>query len=86
MSIKELVKQFNNGATHGTASDKRVRIEGDNLINYDTIIATRTNKGIELNIKKYSRTTTKLQNLIQIYCNVVNTYEGDNATIYASWN
>lgn len=87
MTISELVKEFNNGATYGTASNKRVRIEGNTLINYDTIIAIRhKDNTIELNKKYYSRTTSKLQNLIRYYCNVTNEYEGKDAYIYYSWN
>jgi len=87
MSISELVQNFGRGATRGTASNKRVRIDGNKLINYDTIIALRNNDGtIQLNIRKYSRTTSKLQGLIKHYTNVTTEFYGDNATIYYSWN
>ena len=86
MSIKDLIIQFNNGATKGTASDKRVRIEGNKLINYNTIIAIRNNDGtIQLNNRKYSRTTSKLQGTIRLYANVTSEFYGENATIYYSW-
>lgn len=82
MSIEEVVKSFNKGATKGKASDGRVRIEGDKLINYNTVIAIRTDKGIKLNARKYSSTTSRLQNKIRAYCNVIEEYEGEDATIY----
>ena len=85
MSIDELVKDFGKGATSGKASNGRVRIEGDNLVNYYTIIATRTSEGVILNNKHYSQTTTKLQNKIRYYCNVIKEYEGENATIIYAW-
>lgn len=85
MSIEELVKRFNKGATKGTASNKRVRIEGNKLINFDTTIAIRTEDGIKLNTRKYSRTTSKLQTKIRCYCNVVEEYEGEDAVIYTYW-
>ena len=86
MSIKDLIIQFQNGATKGTASDKRVRIEGNKLINYNTIIAIRNNDGtIQLNNRKYSRTTSKLQGTIRLYANVTSEFYGENATIYYAW-
>ena len=87
MNIKELIKDFNNGATYGSASNKRVRIDGDYLYNYNTILAIRNNDGtIQLNNRKYSQTTSKLQNNIRQYANVTSEFYGDNATIYYSWN
>ena len=85
MTIEQLIKNFNQGATHGKASGGRVRIEGDELINYDTTIAIRTEEGIKLNCRKYSKTTTKLQNWIRYYCNIIEEYEGEEATIYYCW-
>lgn len=83
MSIEEVVKGFNKGLTKGNASGGRVRIEGDKLINFDTVIAIRTDKGIKLNARKYSRTTSKLQNKIRYYCNVIEEYQGADAIIYS---
>ena len=85
MKIENLVKSFANGATKGQASGGRVRIEGLFLYNYNTIIAQRTEKGVKLNVKKYSRTTTKLQNKIKCFCNVIEEYQGPNANIYCYW-
>ena len=66
MTTTELVENFvHHGATAGSASNKRLRIEGDKLINYSTVIAVRTNSAIVLNGKTYSMTTTKHQNRIR---------------------
>lgn len=85
MSIVDLILNFRDGATKGKASGGRVRIEGDKLINYDTTIAIRTKEGIKLNCKKYSMTTSRLQNTIRAYCNIIEEYEGEEATIYCYW-
>lgn len=82
MSILDVVIAFSNGATSGSASGKRVRIEGDKLINYNTVIAVRTAEGVRLNARKYSSTTSRLQSKIRAYCDVVEEYEGEDATIY----
>lgn len=82
MTNIELIKNFNRGYTHGGSGgrlygDYNLRIEGDNLVNYSTIIAKRElNGGIVLNKKKYSRTTSKIQNYIRQYCNVIEEVEG----------
>lgn len=81
MTISDVLIRFNNGGTKGQASEGRVRIEGDKLYNYNTIIAIRTDEGIKLNSRKYSRTTSKLQNKIRYYCNIIEEFEGDEATI-----
>lgn len=83
MNTTELLKAFNKGERKGQASQGRIRIEGDYLMNYNTIIARRNEKGeIELNNRKYSMTTSKLQNKIRYYCDVKNEFYGDDATIY----
>lgn len=84
MTNLELIKSFNRGAKSGYSGGRdkdlkryNLRIEGDNLVNYSTIIAKRgLNGAIVLNKKKYSRTTSKLQSYIRSYCNVVEEVEG----------
>lgn len=85
MTILDVVLNFRDGATKGEASGGRVRIEGQYLYNYRTIIAKRTAEGIELNVKKYSRTTSKLQNKLKANCNVIKEYSGPDANIYYCW-
>ena len=78
----DLIKSFNRGAKKGGSGGRlydryNLRIEGDNLVNYSTIIAKRgLNGAITLNKKKYSRTTSKIQSYIRNYCNVVEEVEG----------
>lgn len=85
MKIEEVVKNFSKGATSGQASGGRVRIEGAYLYNFRTIIAERTAEGVRLNVRKYSQTTTKLQNQIKRYCNIIEEYQGDWANTLLSW-
>ena len=83
MTNIELIKRFSKGYTSGGSGGKafnnkyNLRIEGDNLVNYSTIIAKRGLNGeIVLNKKKYSRTTSKIQSYIRNYCNVSREVEG----------
>lgn len=87
MKIIDVVKAFNRGEKYGKASNGRVRIENNYLINFDTIIATRTSQGILLNNRYYSRTTSKLQNMIRANCNVIREFQGEKANFnpYISW-
>ncbi len=78
MSNKEFVKKFAQGATTGKYSN--LRIDGNKLINYWTVIAERVEGGIRLNERKYSRSTSAIQSLIRNNCNVVDTFIG--ASIY----
>lgn len=81
MTNIELIKKFDKGATQGGSGgrlygDYNLRIEGNNLVNYSTIIAKRLiNGGVILNKHKYSRTTSKIQNYIRNYCNVIEEVE-----------
>ena len=81
MTNIELIKSFNRGATRGGSGGRlygryNLRIEGDNLVNYSTIIAKRElNGAIVLNKYKYSRTTSKIQSYIRTYCNVIEEVE-----------
>ena len=66
MRVEELVLNYISGGNMGQASGGRLRIEGDDLINYSTVIATRDNNGeIILNGERYSRSTTRHQNVIR---------------------
>lgn len=60
----EVIKLFVNGEVKGKA--KNLFIKGNNLINYSTIIAKRTDKGlIEVNNTKYSQSTSTIQNALK---------------------
>ena len=74
MSNKEFIRKFAQGATRGQYSN--LRIEGDKLINYWTVIAERVADGVRLNERKYSRSTSAIQSLIRNNCNVVDTFIG----------
>ena len=81
MTNIDLIKKFSKGATRGGSGGRlygryNLRIEGDNLVNYSTIIAKRVeNNGVILNKKKYSRTTSKIQSYIRNYCHIVEEVE-----------
>lgn len=79
MKNVDLIKRFRNGATSGRCGN--LEIDGDNLINYSTVIAKRVGDGIILNNRKYSRTTSVIQNTIKNECNVVGEYVGEVAYI-----
>lgn len=74
MNNQTIITNFINGATEGhtpyrniynTNASATLRIDGDNLINYETIIAVRAGDIIKINNKKYSTTTSKIQSLIK---------------------
>lgn len=78
MTTINLIKSFANGATSGHTSKSPyygdiyvASIIDDILFSYRTPIAKRTNEGIILNKRKYSSTTSKLQNYIRTYTNVI---------------
>ena len=79
MTTIDLVKSFANGATSGNTGPSqyydgtitRASIIDNILYSYTTPIAKRTNNGIILNKRKYSSTTSKLQNYIRTYTNVI---------------
>lgn len=81
MTNIELIKNFNRGATRGGSGGRlygrpNLRIIGNHLVNYSTIIAKRElNGGVVLNKHKYSRTTSKIQSYIRTYCNVIEEVE-----------
>lgn len=65
MKNEQVIQEFVNGATKGVNSTKKLRIEGDELINYSTVIAIRKGNKIYLNNNHYSMTTTAHQNRIR---------------------
>ena len=78
MTNIEIIKSFAQGATTGHTSKSPyygniyvASIIGDILFSYRTPIPKRTNDGIILNKRKYSSTTSKLQNYIRNYTNVI---------------
>lgn len=76
MKNQNIITNFLNGHTSGhtplrdiqngyyTFKGSTLSIEGDKLINYNTIIAVREGNTIKLNTNKYSTTTSKIQNQI----------------------
>lgn len=59
----DVIKLFVNGETKGKT--KNLKIEGNDLINYSTIIARRTEKGFEVNSTRYSVSTSTIQNALK---------------------
>ena len=70
LNKNNLIKAFTNGAKNKKGSNLFIDSKG-NLYNYSTIIARYTNEGVILNKTKYSRTTSRNQNLIRYYGNVI---------------
>ena len=75
MSNLEFIRAFASGKSSGNYSN--LHIIGNKLVNYGTTIAERIEGGISLNIRKYSRSTTNIQNLIRRNTRVVAEYEGE---------
>ena len=79
MTTIDLVEPGANRATRGKTGPsqyydgtvQRASIIDNILYSYRTPIAKRTNAGITLNKRKYSSTTSKLQNYIRTYTNVI---------------
>ena len=71
MTVCEVIEAFARGATSGAASkckyypQGRLRIEGNKLYNYNTVIAYWFNGIILINGTKYSTTTSKHQNRLK---------------------
>ena len=60
----DVIKKFIGGEVKGETTN--LYIQGDNLINYSTIIAKRTSNGqFLLNTTKYSRSTSVIQNALK---------------------
>ena len=74
MTNLEIIKNFILGETKGKCN--HLRIDNNKLINYDTIIAYRLKENeIILNKTRYSRTTSKIQNLIRKNSHIVAEYQ-----------
>lgn len=65
MNTYDLIINFLNGWSAGTASNKRLRIVGNKLYNYSTCIAIRKGNNLYVNNCYYSRTTSKHQNRLK---------------------
>lgn len=79
-TIDELIKAFGNGEIKGSASS--MTIEGNYLYSYRTVIAIRLKTGaVLLNGYNYSKTTTRHQNKVRKYCNVINTLDNEEDLI-----
>lgn len=71
MTVHEVIEAFARGATSGAASkckyypQGRLRIEGNKLYNYGTVIAYWFNGIMLINGTKYSSTTSKYQNKLK---------------------
>lgn len=69
MKNLDVIEKFRDGARAGKT--QHLYIDGDNLVNYTTVIAKRVGDGVILNTQKYSRTTSKIQTMIRNTCNIV---------------
>ena len=69
MKNQEVINLFVVGAVKGKT--KNLKIEGDKLINYYTVIAVRKHDHVLLNNNKYSATTSRIQNMIRNIAPVV---------------
>lgn len=67
MTNRELIKSFVNGAEKGKGSN--LYIDGEDLINYSTVIATRVGDIVVLNNHRYSSTTSKNQTYVRYEAN-----------------
>lgn len=74
----DVVKAFVAGAEKGRT--KNLKIDGNYLINYNTVIARRIGEMIFLNKTKYSVTTSRIQNMIRSHTpkNLLVEYEGES--------
>lgn len=64
LKTDELINWYVRGANKGKASN--LKIEGDKLINYETVIAYRmTPNNFMINGEHYSPTTSRIQNLLK---------------------
>jgi hypothetical protein len=77
MNNLEFIKAFASGKSSGNYSN--LHIMGNKLVNYETVIAERIEGGISLNIRRYSRSTSIIQNLIKLNTNVVDEFIGKPA-------
>lgn len=76
MTNRDLIRNFRNGATRWVAS--HLYINGDELINYSTVIAYRKDGKFYLNNRKYSASTSKIQSYCRQILDIAEEYEGDS--------
>ena len=79
MTNENVIREFKRGATKGMAC--HLYIKGNELINYSTVLAFRDeNGGFHVNTRKYSSTTSKIQNYILsiLADEIVEKYEGES--------
>lgn len=79
-TTNQVIQDFMYGSTKGKASS--VRIEGDKLMNYNTVIAQRINEAVVINKTKYSPTTSKHQNVLLRSMPNAQTVEGVDQNAY----
>ncbi len=66
MTQEQVVKSFLNGAKEGVSSGAgNLKIQGDKLIHYRTIIAERYKEKIILNVTRYSIVTGRIQKYLR---------------------
>lgn len=69
VSYRELVCKFINGATEGLSGgsghNRNLRIEGDLLIHYETVIAERKGSKVFINSTHYSLQSSKVQKILR---------------------
>lgn len=65
MTIDVLIDEFISGKTEGSNVSGKLKISGDKLIHYETVILERYNDSFILNYSRYSMTTGVLQNKIR---------------------
>lgn len=58
---QEIAQRFVAGATEGESHTGAFSIHDNKLFSYGTLLAVRRDNGVELNVTKYSSTTSKQQ-------------------------
>jgi len=61
---EEVVEAFLRGFA-ARSHNNNLRTDGFELVNYSTLIATRLGRSVVLNAQKYSKTTSRIQNLVR---------------------
>lgn len=65
MTIDVLIDEFLKGATEGVNGTGKLKIEGNKLIHYETVLLEKFDETYILNYSRYSRTTGVLQNKLK---------------------
>ena len=66
ITFQNLIDMFIAGKTSGVSGTRgNLKIVGDQLIHYDTVIAERYNKKIIVNETRYSRITGQIQKMLK---------------------